>query len=133
MDDQPPAEDCPDCGVAPGQLHEDGCDVARCKNTGMQRLSQAGCTDEKRCRGILGQGALFPQCRTRWSGEWPGLAECRALGWYAYLKPGVGWQPCGPDHEGAVEDLNRLITEGARQNGALTWDPYCELFVLRED
>lgn len=33
---------CPDCAVAPGQLHDDGCDVARCWVCRCQRLMCAG-------------------------------------------------------------------------------------------
>jgi hypothetical protein len=86
---------CPDCGVEPGQLHEDGCDVARCRLTGEQRLQ---------CDHTKEDG-----CNTAWEGEWPGLEECRELGWYAALVPGRGWVECGPNDEGACEDLNRLI------------------------
>lgn len=48
---------CPDCGVPPGQLHEDDCDVERCPI----------------CRGQL----LTCDCdvseanRQPWTGEWP--------------------------------------------------------------
>lgn len=123
MDETAP---CPDCQVAPGQLHEDGCDVARCKNTGSQRLMQ-GCSRNKPCQGSL----LFADCRTRWLGQWPGIAECQELGWYARLVPPNGWQPCGPEDEGAVEDMNRLITEGVRIGGLIQWDPYAEAYRLR--
>jgi len=51
---------CHDCGVKPGQPHKDGCDTARCLNTGMQRL-QCDC-------GKCGEDV--------WTGIWPGIKEC---------------------------------------------------------
>lgn len=50
---------CPDCGVAPGTAHEWGCDVARCKDCGLQSLSCSCQCDE----------------RTIWKGRWPGEYE----------------------------------------------------------
>jgi hypothetical protein len=47
---------CPDCDVLPGQLHDEGCDVARCSVVGGQRLT---CEHPGR------------ECNTVWSGEWP--------------------------------------------------------------
>ena len=35
-------ETCPGCGVEAGARHGDGCDVARCLWTGMQRLACDG-------------------------------------------------------------------------------------------
>ena len=50
---------CPDCGVIPGRKHQEGCDVARCKTCGGQRL---GCDCED------GDGDV-------WDGVWPGTIE----------------------------------------------------------
>lgn len=52
--------DCPDCGVAPGKIHEGCCDVARCTKCGSQYIS-CDCEDP------------MPDV---WSGLWPGLKEC---------------------------------------------------------
>lgn len=59
-------QSCHDCGVRPGQVHEDGCDVERCSVCGGQRL-QCGCE---------GHDKLF----AKWTGIWPGRAEADYLG-----------------------------------------------------
>lgn len=59
--------DCPDCGVKPGQPHEEGCDVEHCSACGWQLLS---CF----CNGK--HDPLF----ARWTGFWPGVLESIALG-----------------------------------------------------
>jgi len=87
------ARPCPDCGAAVGQPHYAGCDVERCSSCGGQYIL-CGCAGNDPSAGA-------------WSGEWSGLAECRARGWYA-RRAVVGWEPCRPDAEGAREDLNRL-------------------------
>ena len=53
---------CPDCAVAPGEAHVDGCDVARCTACGAQRI---GCDHGGE---DVGWGAI-------WTGRWPGVAE----------------------------------------------------------
>jgi hypothetical protein len=53
-------------------------------------------------------------CNTREldpEGERPGVADCRRLGWFSVHTPG-GWTSTAPETPGAIEDLNRLITEG---------------------
>jgi hypothetical protein len=89
---------CPDCGVAPGQLHERGCDVERCPYCGMQRL---GCECMQ-----LSAAALI-----EWTGEWPGNAEARAFGFFCLLDAALGWVRCAADTPGAMPDLNRLHAE----------------------
>lgn len=100
---------CPDCGCGIGDHHSGRCDVARCGTCGHQRLS-CGCP---------------PSEPTRWSGKWPGVAECEEFGWYARLVPGKGWVPCAPEDDGAAHDLNRLYREGR-------WDATQQRFVRDE-
>lgn len=93
---------CPDCQVAPGQEHQSGCDVERCSVCKGQWLS---CGHEEHDPSL-----------SKWTGEWPGIAECRDRGWYAVHRPDLGacvpctgnWWPCTKDYPDAREDLNRL-------------------------
>ena len=52
---------CHDCGCAVGDVHEWGCDVARCTKCGGQELS---CNCGKQIH------------RDVWDGMWPGTKEC---------------------------------------------------------
>jgi hypothetical protein len=83
---------CPDCRVALGQPHLDFCDVARCLQTGLQRI---GCAEAHECG------------RDRWEGRWPGEADCERLGWM--LAPGL-------------PDLNRLVVEARWDAARLQWE-----------
>lgn len=95
---------CYDCGVEPGELHADGCDIARCLATGGQRLSCYG-------RHEPPLPGTNPCGQDRWSGMWPGVAECRELGWFCVMEPGKGWVSVPEGTPGAMEDLNRLAVE----------------------
>jgi hypothetical protein len=54
-------------------------------------------------------------CRTVWTGEAPGTAECREYGFFAYPRwevgEGMGWASCEEAHPNAILDLNRLLSE----------------------
>ncbi|MFI6098198.1 hypothetical protein ACIA8G_21770 [Lentzea sp. NPDC051213] len=82
---------CPDCEVSIGEPHIDGCDVARCLQTGLQQLS---------CEATHDCGAEV------WTGEWPGTAECREYGWMI-----------GPD----LPDVMRLFAEATWDAQAHRW------------
>ncbi|KAA2253296.1 hypothetical protein F0L68_33330 [Solihabitans fulvus] len=84
-------ERCPDCDVAIGEEHTDGCDVARCVVNGRQQL---GCEANHDCGGDV------------WSGWWPGEVDCQRLGWM--IGPGL-------------PDLNRLYTEAVWDSQKRQW------------
>lgn len=89
---------CPDCAVAVGEPHvydecDGGCDVARCLDTGLQRLL---CDlDHDRDCG-----------RDIWTGWWPGLVDCEQFGWM---------------HGPGFPDLNRLYTEATWDRARCAW------------
>lgn len=70
------AQTCPDCGVAVGEAHDydeyDGCDIAQCLVTGLQRLM---CDLDHDCG------------RDVWTGLPPGMVDCERLG----LMHAPGW------------------------------------------
>jgi hypothetical protein len=122
---------CGDCGAEPGELHQAGCDVERCRCCGGQQI---GCdclydvngldldTMEKEYPEIYTKGATdemyekfdahVEACggRLPWTGIWPGTEECIEFGLWSRHVEGEDpyWQKCGPDDEGAGPDLNRL-------------------------
>jgi len=140
---------CHDCGAGPGSLHSLGCDVERCMWCGGQLIScdcvyeingmdpdllereypeiwTCGATDEMWARYdsmIEGIGG-----RDVYSGEWPGEANARALGFFCRwvdetgrvgdwaCRPGT-WRRCKETDMGARPDLNRLS-----EWGGVTWD-----------
>lgn len=101
-------EHCPDCGVAPGKEHLNGCDIEQCPRCGWQLISCCCNTD------------AFPPMK--WTGLPFTVEACRKLGWYAKLVDNVGWVPCDPDDNDATEDVNRLYRE-------TQWDSTKRMFV----
>lgn len=92
-------ETCHDCGAKPGQFHTAGCDVERCTCCLGQRIS-CGCRSQSRRK------------RERWTGEWPGKAECRELGLWCVAVPVPPhyrrYHAADEYTPGKTEDLNRL-------------------------
>lgn len=109
---------CGDCGVVAGGVHHPGCDVERCSACGGQAIA---CD----CKDHDGR-------KSRWAGEFPGVAEARKAGFFCrdFHPDGrvatpedpitgdeildqwngrpIQWHvPCGPDDPGAHPDLNR--------------------------
>jgi len=120
---------CPDCGVAPGNLHDPGCDVERCCLCGAQAIGcncvyelsgmdtadleeahpdiyENGPTEEMSARLEIEEAKYGG--RLPWTGEWPGDDACRELGLYCYWDAVKKWVPCAVDHPDARPDLNRL-------------------------
>lgn len=88
---------CHDCNAKPGQPHIDGCDTEICSVCGGQRL-QCSCKDHD---------PLF----ARWTGIWPGEAECLALNLYSKWVDGKGWVKCDksdPESDGDLNEFYRL-------------------------
>lgn len=58
-------DNCPDCGTLPGYTHDEGCDVERCSNCGLQRI---GCECQNHDPTL-----------SFWTGYWPGDETTRLL------------------------------------------------------
>ncbi len=105
------SKNCPDCGVAPGGVHDYGCDIERCIQCGGQLIS---CDCETEAHPPPAKD------RDRWTGEFPGRADARRLGLFCKeqkIYNGHGpWVPCEESDPEATPDLNRLAAE-------CTWNP----------
>ena len=99
-------KNCPKCEVPIGETHEDFCGVSRCKNHGFQLIScpmPGGCAP------------------TKFTGYWPGVQEAIEKAWFYYVDEEKGVIHCGPEHEEALPDVNRVVTE-------LSWNSESEKF-----
>lgn len=101
---------CPDCGVKPDEIHENGCDVERCPDCGGQYIS-CDCTSTDN--------------RLPWTGIWPGVEECREFGWYSKFISGLGWVSCDKEDPNAHENLNRLYVDAV-------WSKKLKRFILKD-
>lgn len=117
LEDEVEIDTCPKCGVAPDQLHAFGCDVERCPYCGGQLFS---------CLCPASDNGVPDDDRMAWTGEWPGVAECREFGWYAKRVEGKGWVRCQAGEPDACEDLNRLYDPQEAR-----WDRKKKRFVRR--
>lgn len=113
--------DC-SCGAKPGEVHVDGCYIARCMWTGGQAIrcdgSFADIARQLRSDGHaemadrLAYYLSFDEdhdCgQDVWSGRGPGKAECEEFGFWCIGPP---WRSCSKDTDGATHDLNRLVRE----------------------
>jgi hypothetical protein len=97
---------CPDCQVAPGELHKPDCCVERCPECGGQRIT-CECETERP--------------RDLWSGEWPNTDACRELNLWCCWVEGEGWVSCSKDHPAAREDLNTLLRNYRFNPEKKTW------------
>ena len=57
-----PLENCPDCGVKPGQPHIKNCDMEYCSVCGKQRLMET--MTGERCKG-------HNRMKAKWTGKYP--------------------------------------------------------------
>lgn len=132
---------CHDCGAKPGEYHKRGCDVERCPMCGGQAIS-CDCIYEVNGMDVDTMETLHPKIysegptaemfakfdqewgakRQIWSGEWPGVAECREMGLWCRMTE-HGWTPCAPDDPEAREDLNRLHTVTQWDQTQQKWVP----------
>jgi len=135
-----PLKNCGDCNVAPGEMHQPGCDVETCARCGGQTIS-CGCIyevcgiDRETMQGqfpdIYESGpsakmwaewdAKWDARRIPWAGEIHGLAECREYGfWVVWGPPWISVPAGTPD---AMEDRNTLFRR-------CTWDVEKQRWVL---
>lgn len=102
---------CPDCQVTVGEPHQDGCDVACCLWTGLQRLSCVywlDYTDEPwENPRVLNPNDPHDCGKSTWTGQWPGDEDAQRLGFWCTWEPGSGWVRVTVGHPRAQPDLNR--------------------------
>lgn len=96
---------CHDCGAKPGETHMGGCDVEHCSWCGGQVLMCGGCKDKK---GKMRHDPFF----ARWTGLWPGSAECMALGLFSKFSLETGWVKTTANDPEGRPDLNTFYSSG---------------------
>ncbi len=85
---------CPDCGVLPEEPHLRGaCDIVYCTSC-HEQLLHCPCG-----------GTNHDDWAAVWMGEWPGMAEARAIGWFSRI-------PSRYETEELEPDLDKWQNEG---------------------
>lgn len=79
-----------------------GCDTEHCSVCGGQKIS---C----HCEG-------HDQYFARWTGLWPGAAECAMLGLYSKWSPETGWVKTTADDPEGSPDLNTFYGMGLHRS-----------------
>jgi hypothetical protein len=139
---------CPECGAKPGETHQDGCDVERCRMCGHQSIS-CKCIYEVNGIDVLTMEQVHPDIYTNgateemwtkfdavlkvlggrcsWEGQWPGASECQELGFWCVegTIENPGWKSVPAGTPGAREDLTRLS-----HGGETRWDQKQGRWVL---
>lgn len=87
---------CPDCGTAVGQPHEDECDIQRCSSCGQQRLT-CECENHDPMKSV-------------WTGEWPTHERVGKAVELVYCR---GWN--GPTPHRIVKKTAKRIYVEAKQ------------------
>ena len=107
---------CPDCGVSPGERHQEDCDVQICTV----------------CFGqyMICQCPAHNADKAAWTGHWPGSLEAADKGWFVVWTE-HGWISCDKDEPGSKSDLNRYsifmdtgVDPGPRSIAHIAQDAY---------
>jgi hypothetical protein len=123
-------QQCHDCGVLPGEIHEPGCDVATCPICGGQAISCRCIKEDAYFTEMQELGGPIP-----WGGVSSGAKEAIEYGFWCKWSLIVptdanrcqtsGWVVCTADEMGSHPDLNRVARE-------CEWDKTRRRWVKRQ-
>jgi hypothetical protein len=121
---------CQDCGVYPGEIHEPGCEIAKCAICGGWLITCRCIKEDAFFTEVQELGGPIP-----WSGVPVGTQEAIEYGFWCKWSLIVptdenrcqtsGWVICGADEMGSHPDLNRV-------QSACEWDKTKRRWVKRQ-